>query len=369
MLELLADAGPGVLPLWAVAVLAVGMYPLGFLFGVCSDCCCTNATCDGFVLEEAYSYRTGGQEVCDFTLSGNQIDFSEEDRPYRYWIQKGCRVIGDGVPSGTVVTDVSRIWEGDLELGPVMGCCRITTPSGTFPAITSEQYCQDLFDGNPQATDYSWTECESCAGGYRPEGPDGLGIAREVIENQTSNGLRVTLNNSITGSPDCLTFCGQSGLCGPFVQDEGYGPFGGGSAATRRNCVRWVCRCYEGTGKKDDPEFTDPADWCEVVSTTIVGGPTTNDLDLAAELEAATGGDAFDRVEWDVIFDNLGWQAADGDRFCAVFAFVFYGNSTQQQWDNCHYPYPKNLDLDITTPRVITSRDDYYTIHACTRCQ
>lgn len=40
MVEVLIAAGPMALPLWAVLLFSISMYPLGFLFGTCSDCCC-----------------------------------------------------------------------------------------------------------------------------------------------------------------------------------------------------------------------------------------------------------------------------------------------------------------------------------------
>jgi len=48
MLELLAQADLMMLPLWAVLLFSATMYPMGFLFGACSECCggcgrCTRA--------------------------------------------------------------------------------------------------------------------------------------------------------------------------------------------------------------------------------------------------------------------------------------------------------------------------------------
>lgn len=41
MLEIIADAGPMALPLWAVLAFSAAMYPLGFMLGApCSSCCC-----------------------------------------------------------------------------------------------------------------------------------------------------------------------------------------------------------------------------------------------------------------------------------------------------------------------------------------
>ena len=39
MLQFLANVDPVSLPMWAVLLLSFAMYPLGFLFGACSDCC------------------------------------------------------------------------------------------------------------------------------------------------------------------------------------------------------------------------------------------------------------------------------------------------------------------------------------------
>lgn len=55
MLELIAQVEPMALPLWAVLVFSAAMYPIGFLFGTCSECCeaCPGSLChfhsfDGF---------------------------------------------------------------------------------------------------------------------------------------------------------------------------------------------------------------------------------------------------------------------------------------------------------------------------------
>lgn len=231
MLELLADAGPGVLPLWAVVVLAVGMYPLGFLFGACSDCCpgCSNLTCDGFDLDEAYTpTRVGGSGVC----------------------------------------------------GP--------------------------FNGRPDR-----------GGQY---GPYGTGVAANT--------------------------CYDMGNDAPSL---------------RRSCVRWLCRCYESTGQRQidpntgDPYSSDPADWYTVASNTVVGGPTTNDLDLPTELEAAQHNGM--PLEHSLFIDNGFFDDPDGTPRCLVWVFLFYSLSDY-------------LDNNPATPRrVITPNDDCYEVVACDRCQ
>lgn len=55
MLELLAQVEPLSLPLWAVLVFSAAMYPVGFLFGACSDCCATCQPCSR--CNQPYNYE------------------------------------------------------------------------------------------------------------------------------------------------------------------------------------------------------------------------------------------------------------------------------------------------------------------------
>jgi hypothetical protein len=184
------------------------------------------------------------------------------------------------------------------------------------------------------------------------------------------------------GEPGCVTFGGTSGICGPFGSlsqigspAPGYGPFGSQSdyyGTLRRMCVRWLCRCYAGTGKRgqvdpatDEPLFTDPYDWYTVASTTEVGGPLVFEGTLTEKLESAsslwggqTAPNGFDKLEHDHIFGSLGWDAAQGGTVCVVYAFVFYGESGN----------PSRGSLCLPEPRRSVTPIDLYHVTPCDRC-
>lgn len=131
----------------------------------------------------------------------------------------------------------------------------------------------------------------------------------------------------------------------------------------RRSCVRFVCRCYESSGENtltesnENPPTFNPDGGYTVTSTTVLGGPTTNDLNLGDELDAATSNGH--PLEADV-FVNTGLgdftRAAEGTPFCVVWVFSFYG-------------WVRDCETQVTGfPTQHESRDDCYTITACTRC-
>jgi hypothetical protein len=235
--------------------------------------------------------------------------------------------------------------------------------------------------------DRRWTECLDCAGNdpgrtysytNRPEGADGPGYGRWVV----------TVSPPPAGSVDgCATFCGQSGLCAGPSRGADAGEFSGGPYGsdagemqfynTHRMCVRWVCRCYDGTGKKSqvDPEtneplFPDPYDWYTVKSTTEVGGPVVFGGTLTEKLEAAgevgQQGWGYETLEHEYLFGevygNNFWPAEEGDVFCAVYAFTFYGSAGGN-------PPPILCEEPVRyQPKSVTPRDAYYII-PCSRCQ
>lgn len=246
MLELLAvvAADPLSWPLWLVVTFAAGMYPVGFLFGACSDCCCKNDTCDGFDLSAAYE---------------------QED-------------IGEGVyKSGR--------------------CLHTVTGAGAYG--TAQTFCKRFRDQRPT---------EFCVGNppARPAGCQGNRWVR------------------------------------------------------RRSCVRWICRCYESTGERGAGN-ENVGEWYTVASTTVVGGPTTNGLDLSQELDSAelTCDSPAISLEDYVIQGELGafTNQPEGTVGCVIYAFVFYG------WViDCEEPH-------TGIPDQHSPRDDCYTIHPCNRCR
>lgn len=387
---------------FAVWTLAAGMYPLGFMFGVCSACCeqgCRSDTCEGFDLEEAFSCRGLGDEICDYEYLGDgkfalgtADDSPQPGNPYYLTFpQKGCWVSGEGIAFGTRVTEMSN---EILDMGvsePPRGCCRYTYFSNafqqTFTAILTEQECDDHFD-NPflpntggfisGKDNKTWDECLDCNGNAF--------LQRFFVVGRTYSGRTIVTVDPVPESAPagCVRFCGPSGLCGPMPRhpngDEfGVGPFGadiannyGGFGAhnMRRMCIRWLCRCYEGTGKKNqiDPEteeplFPDPYDWYTVESTTEVGGPVVFGGTLTEKLEAATSNYfGYEKFEHDWLFgDPNEWQAAEGDRFCIVYRFVFYGTSQKATQDRCNFPD------DEAPPGTVTPKD-VWTVSACDRC-
>ena len=418
-------------------------------------------------------------------LGSNKLKIGAQ---YRF-ISKGCRVSGPGVPDNTVVTDVrgwSPGWPGMpdpagemfFEYGDRKGCCRYKmdrtlNSTGTLDTgvqiqrIRTEAECEEDFDEEDGGDtlvytlvskyDYSWTECESCpesqsettkielTGGGKSDPGDG-GYEPELF-------FIVTLNNSITPEGGCLTFCGSSGLCGPFStrpSDERPGYGSEFSEGLRRMCVRWLCRCYEGTGKRsrrlvdvtrgccsvtftyrecdftndpegvpsgaeitetvslvltdeecqevpaslgylqcdgalvsvernwtasldcngatlftEEPEFPDPADWYTVESTTEVGGPVVFGGTITEKLEAAEAtGEEYDTLEQETLFSG-DWAAEDGERFCLIYAFVFYGSSSNVAPDTCRSLDSK--DPEFFPPRLVEPRDAYQII-PCSRC-
>jgi hypothetical protein len=405
-------------------LMAAGMYPLGFLFGVCSACCnqCRNDTCEGFDLEEAFGgTRTSGRiELCDLVDNGGGVFESSGGSA---GISAGCRVYGEGIAPGTVVTKVYGLYDPPrepFEFGDKLGCCEISYDSTIGPiqfgqpscveaqqvterVVRTQQACEDRENtlalqqcfrlvgtgqnqqlvGENANSNFSraWSECENCLVPPNPVGRPVVGGG--VPEDAELVGYGIEIDPSPTGPfGPCLTFCGTGGKCGPFSSTsdpdvEGrFGPYGAGATVNgftfypddyRRNCVRWVCRCYEGTGKKDlldedtgDPLFPNPSDWYTVASTTVVGGPTTNDLDLGEELENATGPYS-SSLERDWLFDYEFWGATEGDIKCVVWAFVFYGLS--EFVGICE---PESLGP--LTVRRVTPGDNVYFITPCNRC-
>jgi hypothetical protein len=295
-------------------------------------------------------------------------------------------------------------------------------------------------------------------------------VRRECDENGNPTGEPETsFEASLRTAADCAARAAQIGptACG------GQSPFGGGGIAVtsvtptwtagvdcnggllegsfiqypsnwHRSCVRWVCRCYEGTGKKnlllqdvsvgcctvtytyrecdeegmpvgdeivetysdvlsegdcelyadsfiansceltsqhpvsvqrnwvagydcngqmvltDEPAFPDPYDWYEVVSTSAIGGGTTNGLDLGSELEAALASGIPLEHEW--LFGYEGWEAADGEIKCIIYAFVFYGPPAVDA------PLECSSSFVTGEGKTAISADNVYKVYPCSRC-
>lgn len=299
---------PAPLAAWAILLMSLAMYPLGF-FMTCSPCCevCSNTSCNGFDIDEVYSRRTAGRQICSITIASGGTTFTTYDEK----IQAGCRVTGTNIAANTFITDKSRTFNG------VEFVYTYTFSPATTGAINS----------------------------------------------------------------GCITVCGRSGLCstGQEITDAGCGALGPGASGSdecnndppdditgcsgagfrgwhrRRSCIRWVCRCYSSTGQRG--QTTDVSLWYEVVSTTVVGGPTTNDLDLgdALQTEPCDGRTVETWYIRNSSFGDFTFQPA-GTIACIVWAFTFYG------WvADCETPY-----TSIATPHE--PRDDCFTISACKRC-
>ena len=292
---------------------------------------------------------------------------------------KGCWVSGDGIAFGTRVTDLTKEILDYGEPAAKTGCCKYTDvySNGTIirESIVTEEDCLEAFNGPlilgvESRENYSWTACKLCNG-------DPL-LTRGFTVPRTYSGRWIaTVDPVPEESPTgCIRFCGGSGLCGPMPRrpnDEAFaaGPYGAGTAnnydgagaqGMRRMCVRWVCRCYEGTGKRGQPEFTDPYDWYTVESTTEVGGPVVYGGSLTEKLEAATVNYSdYEKYEHLILFDIENWQAAEGDRLCMIWRFVFFGTTTPAIQDTCNFPD------DEAEPSTTTAKD-VYTIHHCDRC-
>jgi hypothetical protein len=378
--------------LHAVFLLAAGMYPMGMMLGSsCSPCCggCRNDTCEGFDLEEAFGpdRTTGRIEFCSgFEYVGGGVfdfPFGGPVSSIQGFPQRGCRVYGPGIAEGTVVTEVDEIQDPPKQpyvLGPKRGCCDIqglVNNNPNFPYRDrdnrTEQGCldqRDIVSQNVTITSYEWNECVGCNGAAVGPAVISGGLVGEIV------GARVT----VSPAPEepigpCISFCGTGGLCGPYPRqpdrsDQVFGPFGSLDLSNeprrleyRRNCVRWVCRCYEGTGKQGQPLYPNPEDWYAVASTTVAGGPTVNNLDLGDALTSNSRYQSELNVEQEVLFSYEDWQAAEGETKCLVFAFIFYGLSEEPDFvDLC------NLGPTVKTRKQITSGDDVYEIVYCNRC-
>jgi hypothetical protein len=388
--------------LYLVTALAGGMYPLGFMFGVCSSCCCRSDDCEGFDLQEAFSCRSDGYPICfgsqdaieylgdgKFAL-GNAVQNPQPgyqnhpDLAYSGVIgppTKGCWVSGPGIAEGTKVTEMSAEILDYGEVAPKTGCCKWTDvfSNGTWgrKSIRTEQDCLDSFNGPLDyglvaRQDYSWTGCKLCNG-------NPLLSRGDIVARTYSSRWVFTVSPPPESTPTgCIRVCGGSGLGHPFPrklsQSEDYfrhNSAGGGpyDYRMRRMCVRWVCRCYDGTGKRSqtDPEtgellYPNPYDWYTVGSTKEVGGPVVFGGSLTEKLEAATTNDyGYQKLEHDVLFGLEEWPAEEGTRYCTVWRFVFYGTSQKSIQDRCNFPN------DEAPPGTVTPKDAY-SINYTDRC-
>ena len=135
----------------------------------------------------------------------------------------------------------------------------------------------------------------------------------------------------------------------PGCNASSHSPVMEGGWGRRKSCVRFLCRCYESDGNGG---YT-------VVSNTVVGGPTTNDLDLSSELDDATVGESSIEshvFENDGFYNDVLLSQPEGSRFCMVWMFVFYGWTSDCETTQTGVPTPHE------------SRDDCYQIFACPKC-
>lgn len=309
-------------------------------------------------------------------------------------IHKGCWVSGDGIAFGTRVVDGSRELLNDWTLGAKKGCCLFERVFSNGVILqrqgnSTEERCQAQFNNVPfgmRHQNYSWNECEVCNGDVNsPFGGYGdYSILPEIISPKRYTGrYLVTVDPPPESVSGCVTFCGGSGLCGAMPRrasgEEGWRGYGsepsGNLHALRRMCVRWLCRCYTGTGKRlqVDPEtgapaFPDPSEWYEVASNTEVGGPLVFGGSLSEKLE-----DAFEREH---LFSYANWSAEEGATFCLVWAFVFFGTSvdapssstfeadTEALEEICNLENPDEKFRRGKTVNPV----DWYMVRPCERC-
>jgi hypothetical protein len=256
-------------------LLAAGMYPLGFMFGTCSACCCRNNTCEGFDLDEAFGgVRTqGSRTVCSYSVNGSVITVPAVFSSFRLF-QPGCRVYGQGIPPGAVVISVEDVYNPPRVFTVTQqGCCRIeadynpctyqnttlieqssTVITLVDQGVRTAASCAERaasftslpqWDGffqescpNPRASQFrnhgvvvdlrqSFTPCVDCSG--QPA------ASTVSVDNQhVFTGFRVTISPAPSGAvTGCLTFCGTGGKCGPFSRrssndGSAFGPYGAG---------------------------------------------------------------------------------------------------------------------------------------------
>ena len=430
-----------------IFVLAAGMYPVGFLFGTCSACCCRNDTCEGFDLEEAMSKcRQGAYELClrtpdlltlGFTsscggsgasgtaqapgadvgggaitsvaLTNGGSNYLGWDRDMEYigdgkfafgtayedpqpsvgrpsdlfaasrtLPSKGCWVSGEGIAFGTRVTDKSHEILEDWVPAPKTGCCRFTidlkrtgnplTFAGTvwatdevrtldsidgalswngaffsggvfagspFSGVSgSEQNCEEVFDGlvipgpwiaNIGAFEVvgksfgSWDECLDCNGNPT------LGRGTETGRIYSGR-IIVTVDPPPEATPTgCIKFCGRSGLCvGGDTSLQGGLRFGEDETDAgdlRRMCMRWLCRCYEGTGKKNQPPslVTASAAGGEGATFSVEFTPYENGFSVSG-VTVTSGGSGYAES------GSLTFAGGEGEEYSSPVA-TFYANS------------------------------------------
>jgi hypothetical protein len=285
---------------FGIWLMAAGMYPVGFLFGVCSACCCSNTTCDGFDLEEVYGLRTSGTQVCSVVMAAGATTFTLPNTNTNRRFHEGCRITGDGIAPMTFITNKASGSPLTFTFDPpttaaVNGCIRICGRGGM------------------------------CSVSHEPSG-EGCGVF-----GTGASGFDECENDP----PDAVEDCG--------------------TWKRRRSCIRWICRCYASTGERSNGS-QDVAEWYTVISTTVLGGPTVNDLDLPDELE--TRQCYGESVEHHYLRSDLGnFLIGDaGAVGCIVYAVTFYG------WV---------ADCETTqtgTPTQHESRDDCFEFSACRRC-
>jgi hypothetical protein len=315
MLELLAvvAADPMAWPLWLVVTFAVGMYPVGFMFGTCSACCCSNSSCSGFDLNEAYSTdrMPGSKSYCNLTIAQGATSFQIPN--WAADVHKGCKIVGPGIGPLTFITNVDRDEQtrvATITFSPAA----ISQVSGCLTFCGSGGLCVD--DANRFGL-----FGQNAVGGFVGDDP------LDQAMSSCSQNRPAKLNN-----------------CGDFDRTL--------------SCIRWVCRCYESTGERslDNP---DRSQWYRVISTAVVGGPTTNGKNLGNELDDAVvniDGEELSLQDLQLASSDI-TLGPDGFGGCLIWVFMFYGWKAA-----CDYNvYGKFFQHEPA--------DDCFTITQCVRCR
>jgi hypothetical protein len=176
--------------------------------------------------------------------------------------------------------------------------------------------------------------------------PEGVPVGDEITET-----VSLTLTNE---------------ECEEVPASLGYLQCDGALVSVERNWTAGL-DCNGETLFTEEPEFPDPADWYTVESTTEVGGPVVFGGTITEKLEAAeAAGEEYDTLEQETLFGPpFEWEAEEGARLCLVYAFVFYGSSSEVASDTCRSLDSK--DPEFFPPKLVEPRDAYQ-IYPCSRC-
>lgn len=109
MIDFLASVDPMTLPLWAVVLFAASMYPMGFLFGVCSECCCSanrchfHECCGGYACRPLPEYDSIAIEIVIDGISYSIVDYETN------WYRVGTKEVSFSIMHNGMERNIREI--------------------------------------------------------------------------------------------------------------------------------------------------------------------------------------------------------------------------------------------------------------------